>query len=198
MWRRVWKWPFRALGPIIPLLQVLKAILGIPSDLDDAATWHRWLPNFGSRDVLVNPETPVTLFAIAVSLFAWDVPQRVYKRFARFQQPRLVPEVSFTSSSGPANTLRLSVTNRGPKETFWAQCRILATRNNPNKRSGSYTLRWVESATDKHVLATSRTGNLLIANFKTSTHREPHCEMTLPEYHMDHYCPAISPAMSVG
>lgn len=74
------------------------------------------------------------------------------------------PDLAFTPSSGPSDTMLLAVKNKGRKQKFYAQCRPLARRNDPNVlRRTTYDLRWENDESREAVIATGESRNLLIA-----------------------------------
>jgi TIR domain len=72
-------------------------------------------------------------------------------------------DVELTPSTGQAEQIFLTVKNRGRKETFHAQCRVVACRNDPNPpRLMTVNLAWEYDI--RHLsLARGESGNLLIA-----------------------------------
>lgn len=73
-------------------------------------------------------------------------------------------DVEFAPWEGQRDKMYLTVTNKGPRQPFQAQCRILARRNDPNPPTlGIYDLQW-QSGGMVLTLMPGQSGNLLIAS----------------------------------
>ncbi len=73
-------------------------------------------------------------------------------------------DMEFVPWHGLGDKMYLTVTNRGPKQSFQAQCRILARRNDPNPSPlRTYDLGW-EYGGMAYCLMPGQSGNLLIAS----------------------------------
>jgi hypothetical protein len=73
-------------------------------------------------------------------------------------------DVEFSPSEGQSDKMYLTITNRGPRQSFQAQCRILARRNDSNPPIlRTYDLQW-EYGGMALSLMPGQSGNLLIAS----------------------------------
>lgn len=87
-------------------------------------------------------------------------------------QPSHGVDVELTPSTGRSETQFLAVRNRGPKQTFRAQCRVLERRNDPNgQQLTTINLEWEHGQRDTS-LARGESGNLLIATAGSDTPRD--------------------------
>lgn len=72
--------------------------------------------------------------------------------------------IEFEPSSGKSDKIVLTVTNRGKKQTFRAQCRLVECRNDPDpQRKVTFDLRWQYGGKEKQ-LVTGEADNLFIAS----------------------------------
>jgi TIR domain len=73
-------------------------------------------------------------------------------------------KVEFDPFSGQFEKMFLTVTNRGAKQVFYAQCRVIERRNDPNPQHRmTFDLRWQHGGKEKY-LAPGEAGNLLVAS----------------------------------
>lgn len=89
----------------------------------------------------------------------------------RLSKPRLKSypplKIELTPSSGPSPDIRLAVKNLDSKARFWATCRILDTRNDPNiSKTGTYKVPWKSADEYKLELSRGEPQELLIAKFQ--------------------------------
>lgn len=80
------------------------------------------------------------------------------------RQASVPPYLMLTPSSGPSDKMLLAVMNRGNKQKFHAQCRLLGRRNDPNAlRRTTYDLQWENEESREVLISTRESRNLLIA-----------------------------------
>lgn len=73
-------------------------------------------------------------------------------------------DVEFTPWEGQNDKMYLTITNRGPRQSFQAQCRILARRYDPNPPAlRTYDLQWEYGGMTLSLIP-GQSGNLLIAS----------------------------------
>jgi hypothetical protein len=97
-----------------------------------------------------------------VKTLAENIPTRVNAKYP--PAGSLPVSVEFEPFSGQSDKMFLTVTNRGTKQVFRAQCRLLERRNDPNpQRKMTCDLQWQHGGRDRH-LASGEAGNLFIAS----------------------------------
>ena len=77
MWKLVGIWVWRVVCTVWAAWLTFKQFLGLPGDWDDAQQWQRLLQRWGVWDTVIDPRPWVFFIALALSLWAWDVPRRV-------------------------------------------------------------------------------------------------------------------------
>ena len=77
MWKLVGIWVWRVVCTVWAAWLTFKQFLGLPGDWDDAQQWQYLLQRWGVWDTVIDPRPWVFFIALALSLWAWDVPRRV-------------------------------------------------------------------------------------------------------------------------
>ena len=85
-----------------------KHILGLPGDIDDAQQWQYLLKRWGMWDTLIDPRPWVFFVALGLTLWAWDVPQRIISRWRK-------PKLQFDLGGDPSIEKR----TLDPTATYW-------------------------------------------------------------------------------
>ncbi|MFY9644620.1 MAG: hypothetical protein WAK29_05535 [Terriglobales bacterium] len=81
------------------------------------------------------------------------------------QREFLPVDVELVPWEGPSEKMYLIVTNRGARQPFQAQCRVLGRRNDPNpEQKMMFDLNWQYGGARAISLATGESANLLIAS----------------------------------
>jgi len=151
-WRtRFWRW----LGRGADIYTLVVFVLGVPA-----------LVAFLASVVTYVVRSPQEALVVGISLYAAVLAALAIAAVVARRASSRVPDLDVEPSSGPADEVRVAVTNHGRDATLRVSGRVLRRVHDSNpSRNTVYTLAWVTNLKPTLVVAHSHTENVLLAKF---------------------------------